>query len=346
MANIIYGVCGEGMGHAIRSKPVIEHLLKKHDVKIFSSGCAYHYLIKQFKEIYEVEGLFIKYKKNGVDALGTVKCNISRGFGIWKSLKHMRKFIKRFKPDIVISDYEAITAHAAKLERVPLISIDNQHIYSKTKLNASKKYIVSYLEAFFVNKLIMPAANMYFIMTFFYPPLNHSNVKLIPPVLREAICNAKPRIGKHILVYQSSSTNIRLLNILKSIKYEFIIYGFNMNKKEDNLTFREFNEIQYIHDLTDCRAIIMNGGFSLMAEGLHLGKPILSIPLERQFEQIVNAYYLEKLGYGKYALSTNREEIVEFIARLNQYKLKLAGYSNRNNLLYRELENIIDNSHQ
>ena len=52
MATIIYGVLGEGMGHATRSSAVIEYLLKKgHHVHIFTSNRAVDFLSKKFKNV-------------------------------------------------------------------------------------------------------------------------------------------------------------------------------------------------------------------------------------------------------------------------------------------------------
>ena len=41
---ILYGVNGEGMGHATRSRVVIDSLIESHDVRVVSSGNAYKFL--------------------------------------------------------------------------------------------------------------------------------------------------------------------------------------------------------------------------------------------------------------------------------------------------------------
>ena len=69
MARIVYGLSGEGMGHAIRSVPVIRHLKKNHDVLIVTYGRAYYALKRHFDEVLKVEGLHIKYRKTRLRAL-------------------------------------------------------------------------------------------------------------------------------------------------------------------------------------------------------------------------------------------------------------------------------------
>lgn len=42
---ILYGVAGEGMGHATRSRVVIDHLTRHHEVEVVVSGRAHDYQI-------------------------------------------------------------------------------------------------------------------------------------------------------------------------------------------------------------------------------------------------------------------------------------------------------------
>ena len=55
--------------------------------------------------------------------------------------------------------------------------------------------------------------------------------------------------------------------------------------------------------LKQTKAIITNGGFTVISEALYLKKPIFSIPIKNQFEQALNAKFVEKLGAGVYKTS-------------------------------------------
>ena len=100
---------------------------------------------------------------------------------------------------------------------------------------------------------------------------------------------------------------------------------------------QEFEELgqedsnEFFKELASCEAVITNGGYSLMSEAVSLGKPVLSIPVNKQFEQILNAVYLDKLGYGKFSKSTNREDIVEFLANLGKYRKNLKKFKRQDN---------------
>jgi len=56
MARMLYGVCGEGLGHASRSKILINYLKKQnHEIKIIAGGKAYKFLSEEFDDIFKCE---------------------------------------------------------------------------------------------------------------------------------------------------------------------------------------------------------------------------------------------------------------------------------------------------
>ncbi|MFA5141680.1 MAG: MJ1255/VC2487 family glycosyltransferase [Candidatus Woesearchaeota archaeon] len=330
MARILYGICGEGMGHAMRSKPILEYLQKHHEIKIYSSGKAHDYLSKIFK-IEQIDGVFIEYKDNAVDELGTLWRNVKNIRSIISSIKKVMHEIDRFKPDLIITDFEAISCYAGLIKGIPIINIDNQHIYTKTNLKFPLKLYWNYLETIFVNRLLIPTANKYIITSFFdSKPISKKTI-IVPPILRNEIIGLKPKEKDFILVYQTSNTDKKLLKELKMVPENFIIYGFNKDEKNENLTFRKFNEDLFFKELKDCKAMILNGGFTAISEALYLKKPILSIPVRRQFEQTINAIYLNRSGYGKYAKTAERSDLLEFVCNLNKYNEKLKNYKKEDN---------------
>lgn len=342
MTRIIYGVCGEGMGHAMRSTPIIEHLSKKHRLKIFSSGRAYLHLKKKFKDVNETGGLYIKYRKDRVDKLGTLLINISSLPSLLKSLAIICREINKFKPDLVVSDFEIISSYAALLRRIPTISIDNQHITGKVKLKFPLRFLINFIETRIVNRLIIIHAKYYFITSFFFPEPKSGNVFLVPPILREGILKIKPSKKDYVLVYQTSDSNKKLIDMLGKIGENFVVYGFNMEKDHGTVKLRKFSNKRFFDDLANCKALITNGGFTLISEALYLKKPILSIPVRRQFEQINNAIHLDRLGYGRYLERADKEKISEFIGNLDFYTKKLRSYKvEDNSRLFKKLDSVI-----
>ena len=67
---------------------------------------------------------------------------------------------------------------------------------------------------------------------------------------------------------------------------------------------------------------------------LYLRKPVLSIPVEHQFEQVLNAIYLKRLGYGMNARKANRRILEEFIEKIPAFTKRLKSYPQYSNELF------------
>ena len=105
------------------------------------------------------------------------------------------------------------------------------------------------------------------------------------------------------------------------------------------MSHQPFSETGFVDDLASARAVIAGGGFSLMGEAVYLHKPMLSVPLAGQFEQVLNARYLEKLGYGLVRETIAREDVTELLARSAEFAAALGGYAQDGN---RELYAALD----
>lgn len=331
MARILYGVAGEGLGHAARSRVVIERLMKKNKVKIVAAGKAYSYLSKFF-DVTKISYFKIVYIGSEASNFLTLLNNVMRLPIILAKSWKISQTIKEFKPDLIITDFEPLVAYFAFFKHIPVISIDNQHIITNTShKNLPKKYWFNWIIMKLVVKLFIIKSDKYFINSFYNCRAKDKNSIIINPLLREEILNAKATGKGHILVYQTSESNKKLIEELQKVKQKFIVYGFGANKTLGNVILKEQNEKEFLKDLKSCKAVITNGGFSLISEALYLKKPILSIPLRKQFEQTLNAIYLERLGYGIFTEETKKEIIERFIWDIPKLKNKLKGYKQYNN---------------
>ena len=127
------------------------------------------------------------------------------------------------------------------------------------------------------------------------------------------------------------SINAGLPAVLATAGCECRVYGFRRDLKEDlregNLRFRPFSEQTFVEDMRTSRAVIANGGFTTLSESVYLHKPILSSPVRRQFEQVLNGRALEVMGYGMSADDElTPEKLGAFLERVPEYAKNLAGY--------------------
>lgn len=327
MAKILYGLCGEGLGHASRSRILINHLKKNHDIRIVAGGKAYTFLSKEFDHIEEIESPRFIYKGNTVRLFKSIFFMLYRTIvGTPFSFLKVRKIIKTFKPDILITDADPISHLAARLSGVKRISIDNPQVLLHRKYKVTLKEFISWFTLIIALKISAFGADKYIIYDFFDEQVDNPKVLFLKPLIQEGILNQKPTYGDYVFVYQTSISHDYLFKVLKKVDEKFIIYGFNKDMIDGNLVFRRFNENDFYKDISNSKAVIANGGFTVLSEALFLKKPIFSIPIKNQFEQVLNAKFINILGVGVYHMNLNERKFRNFLKNLDYYKNNLKSY--------------------
>jgi uncharacterized protein (TIGR00661 family) len=339
---ILYGVVGEGMGHAMRSRVVLDHLLAQgHEVEVMASGRAVDFLQKKFAgtDVNRIHGLHIVYDENRMRTGRTVIENVLKGAAaVPKQIAAYFDLVRDFAPHCVISDFESWTYFYGKAHGLPVISIDNQQIINRCTID--EEIIAGHRAEFEVTKAFvkskLPFCDWYLIATFFHPPIRKERTSLHKPILRPEILAARRSRGEHLLVYQTAEGNETLAGTLEKTGLECRVYGMRRTITEEevegNLRYRPFSEAGFIDDLASAKAVIAGGGFTLMGEAVYLHKPMLSVPVRGQFEQVLNGRYLEKLGYGRYAESLDDpEKVLDFVRAIPACEERLASYAQDGN---------------
>ena len=341
MANILYGVNGEGAGHSTRAKEVISHLLARgHSVHAASFDRGLRNLREDF-EVTEIYGLRLAYVNNRVRYRRTVVKNLASVRQAAGSLARLKEFARRWAITHVITDFEPLTCHIGHRLGLPVISIDNQHCLTNTRISFPREFRRDAALAKLVTRMMVPRADAYLITSFFPAPVKRRETFLFPPILRQQILESVPSKAEHVLVYATSPAPA-LARLLGSVHCRFIAYGFGSEGAEGNIVFKKPSLEGFLADLTSARAIVANAGFSLVTEALHLGKPYLAVPVAHQFEQTFNAYWLEKMGYGAYWKELNKERVESFLFNLPEYEERLAGYPRQGNAaLFEKLDELI-----
>ncbi len=322
MATIFYGVAGEGNGHAHRAQLIINHLQKKHHVQIFSHGKGYSYL-KKFYPVHRILGFHMYYINNTVSSFLTGGINLLKfPFMLLASLQYPFQFL-RHKPTVVITDFEPFVSYWAKLFRVQCISIDNQHSITNTAIDTVPGQWLAELYSRFVIHTFLLFPSEALITSFFFPEIVVQKTTLFPPLIRQEIQTLKKKKHQpngHIFVYQTSPSYTKMLSVLKQIDKKFVLYGFDSEEVSGNLHFKKFNDQEHLLDFATADAVIINGGFTTLSEALYLEKPIFSIPIHRQFEQILNGHYLNKLEYGMAVSGITLENFSVFLEKKEMYR--------------------------
>lgn len=344
---ILYGVVGEGMGHATRSRVILDHLTRKHEVQIVVSGRAHAFLERAFPrlKVHRITGLNMIYEDNQVRKSKTALDFLKKLPAFAENHELFATLDQGFQPELVLSDFESFSYLYGKLHDLPIVSIDNMQVINRCALDVEipPELEASFLTAKTLVKAKLPRCGAYLITSFFFPPIRKPRTALFPPILRDAVLDAPRSTGDHVLVYQTSDSFTELVPTLRSMSQRFVVYGLNRAEQLGNVELKTFSETGFVADLASARAVLAGGGYSLMGEAVYLGKPLLSVPLVGQFEQTLNALYLRKLGYGEYHEALEPAAIAGFLERVPDYARALTAHrQDRNSAILNALDEIIE----
>ncbi len=299
---ILYGVQSTGNGHICRSREIIGGLkIRGHDVHVIFSGRAPNLLweIKICKPYITYRGLTfittqgkIKYLKtafhlNPIQFYRDILLYDASGF------------------DLVITDFEPISARIAKYHSIPSIGIGSQYSFFYNIPIAKGKLLGR-----FILKNFAPAD--YRVGLHWH----HFDQPILPPIVPNHLKNDRHIIVNKILVYLPFEDKDEIKLILQDIKtHHFYIYNNSCKHPSDeaNLHYRSYSRRNFLYDLAECNGVICNAGFELPSEALHLGKKILVKPLVGQMEQESNALALSQLNLGMTSRKLNRDLIKDWL---------------------------------
>jgi len=332
---ILFGVCGIGRGHTYRQFPVISYFAKKQcKIVIFAFDESYDFYSLAFKyrkniKIYQVFVPWIHGGVDGIDYKRTANENFNKNQNcISLNFSAMNKALDFLgKPDLVISDYEPISAQFAYSLDAKFITIDQQskffnNGYFDTKNGISVAEERSRLGLFF------PRADRRIACSFFIPPSKQSisgnfKVEIIPPVIREEISQLRVKNKKdkfkqnNILIYLSPYSQFtQSPNDVFKILSQFPDYCFRLfiSKKSDffnaknipsNVIINSHGSGSFFNAFNESGSVVCTAGHTFISEAMYLRKPVYAIPLNT-YEQKYNAEIIDKYKFG---ITRNKLEI-------------------------------------
>ena len=333
----LYGAVGEGLGHATRSRVVAEHLIAQgHEVKMVASGRAFPYLAQHLPDVEEIWGTSFTLEQGQVKKWKTFSSNVRGGArGVPVDWRKGADLARAYAPDCVVSDFDGFAYLFARASRKPVISVGNIQMVDRCVHDADilRGIRRDYLTARSFVHAKLHRADHYVITTFFRPPLRLGRTTLVPSLLRTEILSVRPEPGEHLLVYGRISDVA--IAALEASGLPCLVYGARDGLTEDvregNLLYRPFANEGFIDDLRRCRGVVASAGYSLMSEAVYLRKPMLALPLAGQFEQEMNARYLERMEFGTEATALDQPSLERFLAREEVHARALSSYEQDGN---------------
>lgn len=298
---ILYGIQGTGNGHLARARALVPALRDCGlELDFVFSGRARedYFNMDLFGDFACYRGLSLITERGRLKHWQTMRSNSVREFH--RDLKgvHAGDY------DLIISDFEPVTAWAAKLAKVPSVGISHQNAF---------RYAVPKVRGYVGSQLILN----YFAPTDLNVGLHwhHFNQPILPPLIEPL--TAERVVGNKILVYMGFEAVDDIVAFVQPFtEYSFSIYA-KVDAPQDHghvqvkpLSHREFHD-----DLEDCAGVIANAGFELSSECLALGKKLLIKPLLGQYEQLCNALALQAMNRGTVIESLDQAVLEKWLGR-------------------------------
>jgi uncharacterized protein (TIGR00661 family) len=324
--NILYAIQSDGMGHAMRSKQIIDVLKKKHTVIVATTARAKEIFDKK-QRIIDIAQVHFHYQKNTVSYTKTTLQVIKNLPAIIRSVNQIRQILLQEKIDVVITDFEPICAYAAKIQRIALIEIDNIKSipYLKDTQFSWRRYI-----NILTSTILVPNPTELIITSDFTPQKKPQNIHWVSSILRPQITTLKPTATNIILIYQTSHTNDeQLITTLNQTPYEYVYYGCPTNEKRGNVLCKTFNQTEFLESMAQAKAIICNGGYTVVSEAMYLKKPLFICPIKHQYEQELNGKYIQQLAIGMTTTHITPQALTQFVSKIPNYNKHYAQIGKR-----------------
>lgn len=281
---ILYAVQGTGNGHLSRAADVVPCLAKHANVDVLVSGIQSE-LSLALPVKYKLQGLsFIFGKTGGVD--------------LWKTVSRAnpKKLIKAISSlpiddyDLVINDFEPVSAWACYLRNKPCIALSHQ-----AAVMATKSPKPGYNDR--IGKLILhhyaPASARY---GFHFDTYDQH---IYTPVIRKQVREQQITDEGHYTVYLPAYDDERLikkLSVYTDVRWEVFSKHNKKPVKLKNMNIWPIDAEKFIRSMASASGVLCGAGFETPAEALYMGKKLLVIPMKNQYEQHLNAAALAQMG--------------------------------------------------
>lgn len=281
---ILYAIQGTGNGHISRAREIIPVLQQYGEVNLLISGTQADVRLTQTVR-HQLHGFsFIFGKRGGVDHYATWK-----NMNLPRLIRDMRT-IPLQAYDLVLNDFEPVTAWACRLKSIPIVALSHQAAFMsplvpKAPGGGWEKMVL---------KHYAPAASH---VGFHFKPYDNF---IHTPVIRRAIRDLEISNLGHYTVYLPALEEKNLLPILQQFpEQRWQVFSKHSKREYDsaNVWVRPIHHDQFNTSLASSAGLLTGGGFEGPSEALFLGKKLLAVPMKSQYEQQCNAYALESMGF-------------------------------------------------
>jgi uncharacterized protein (TIGR00661 family) len=281
---VLYAIQGTGNGHISRAREIIPYLQNFCQCDILISGTQCDVEL-DVPVKYRFKGLsFVFGKKGGIDLWNTT---------VNASLPNLRREIAQLPVedyDLVINDFEPVSAWACHKKKVPCISLSHQGSLLSKKVPFPKE------ENHFGRFILRNYAPAMMHFGFHFQPYDEN---IFTPVIRQQVRESEIDELDYYTVYLPAFDDkhlVKKLSFFGNISW----HVFSKHSKESyqvgNVIIKPITNNEFVADMAKSKGVFCGAGFETPAEALYLNKKLMVIPMKGQYEQQCNAAALEQMG--------------------------------------------------
>lgn len=299
---ILYGIQGTGNGHIARSRMMAKYFAALNvDITYLFSGRPQEQFFEMdiFADYQYRRGLTFATQAGQINYLRTALTNNLWQFGQDVGGLDVAKY------DLIITDFEPVTAWAGKLARKPVLGIGHQYAFGRNTPVAGESWIAK--------KIMSNFAPVDFGLGLHWAPYNDN---VLPPIIDTSL--QRQKCENFILVYLPFEDQRQITALLNQYpQYQFVQYAPVLTDlKQGNVLCQQASYLRFHEHLSKARGVICNSGFELVSECIHLGLPVLTKPTYGQMEQVSNALALRQLGKATVMNFVDKQMIGDWLAQL------------------------------
>jgi uncharacterized protein (TIGR00661 family) len=281
---ILYAIQGTGNGHLARAYDIYPALCQFGEVDVLVSGIQGDIKLP-FEVKYPLYGLsFIFGKSGGVDKWATAK-----KMKLGRLIKDILQLpVEEY--DLVINDFEPVSAWACRRHKKPCISLSHQSAVLHPDAPKPAQYD---LLGDLILKYYAPTTAKF---GFHFKSFDSS---IFTPIIRKQVRQLSISDEGHYTVYlpaYDDNTLVKELSVFESIHWQVFSKHCKENFVFKNISVRKIENDAFLQSMAAARGVLCGAGFETPAEALFLNKKLLCIPMTGQYEQQCNAAYLSAMN--------------------------------------------------
>lgn len=280
---ILFAIQGTGNGHISRAREIVPLLQQYGELDLLVSGTQAEVSLSQPLK-YRFHGFsFVFGTSGGVDKWATFKIMNTRR--LWHDIRSLP--LKQY--DLIVNDFEPVSAWACKLQKISSVSLSHQCSFISPKTPRPSKWN-------FGEWLLKYYSPTTYHIGFHFKPYDDF---IHTPVIRSEIRSLATSNLGHYTVYLPAYDDKMLTTLLKKterVQWHIFSKRQKTEYRDGNVRICPVNNESFNRSLASCEGLLTGGGFEGPAEALFLQKKVLMIPMKNQYEQQCNALAASQLG--------------------------------------------------